>query len=89
MADQGAVTVGTSSTELVAAGNDEANAADAGFIYITNNDSADVFIGDDTVTTTTGIIIPAGETFAFHAKRSRPLHGISAAGGANVRYFIR
>ena len=89
MADQAAVTVGTSSTELIAADDSRVLASLSTWIYITNLDVADVFVGDEDVTTATGTPIAAGETMVFPTRPRRALHGISAAGSAPVRYFIR
>jgi hypothetical protein len=87
MADQGAITVTTSSTQIVAA-SDGRLQGDKGFIVVHNAHTADVYIGASDVTTSTGIILPAGETQRFVLRPTKALHAILASGTGTIRYGI-
>lgn len=88
MADQAAVTVTTTATEIVAA-DDPRQSGPNGIIIVENRGSEEVFIGDNAVTTSTGIAIASGAKEPFRAANGKPLFGIVAAGSEEVRFFIR
>lgn len=85
---QGAVTIGTSATEIVAA-DDVRQTGRGGIIYFTNEDVNDVWVGDSGVTTSTGTRVPPGEMMPFRAVVGHGLFGISAAGSAPGRFYVR
>lgn len=88
MAQQAAVSVETSATELVAA-DDKRQTGSNGIIYVHNAGSTDIYVGDAEVTTATGIPVASGKTEPFRAVNGHGLFGIVASGTESARYLIR
>ena len=76
----GAITVTTAATLIKAANTDRYS------ISVYNNGSATIYVGpDDTVTTSTGMPIPAAAEREI--KATTAVYGIIAAATANIRYW--
>jgi hypothetical protein len=54
-------------------------------ILIQNNSTYDIYIGDSSVTTSTGVRLRPGADITIYGKGA--IYGISATAGCNVRYL--
>ena len=75
-----AVSVSSTATDLVA--SDLANRRK---ILVQNIGSKNIFIGNSGVTTSTGVMVPAGASAEFELGSQVNLHAITASGSSNVR----
>lgn len=79
----GATSVGNTATDIV--GTDLTGRAQ---VVLQNLGNKDAYIGNsNAVTTSNGIILPSGGTIVLDAGASIDLHGITASGTADIRYF--
>jgi hypothetical protein len=82
-----AVSVGTAATLIVPANNLRLS------LYIVNNSTQTVYLGDSTLTTSNGIPLQAGGTFQEDSGGTKTwggaIYGIVSATTADVRYWER
>jgi len=83
----GAVSVGVSATQIVAANTNRHS------ILIGNNSSQTLFIGDSTVTTANGIPVSAGSSFLEDSGGLKlwggAIYGIVSSSTADIHYWER
>lgn len=79
----GATSVGNTATDII--GTDLTGRVQ---VMLQNKGNKDVFIGsDNSVTISTGILLAVGATMVLDAAAAINVHGITASGTSDVRYF--
>ena len=74
-----AVTVGTSPTSVrTTTDSDET-------VVVYNNDTATVYLGDSTVTSSVGFPLPSGASLAVQLTLNSALYAVTASGTADLR----
>jgi hypothetical protein len=83
-----ALTSGTVSVGTVATLIDGASSSNPVHLHIHNNDNTDnLYIGDSTVTTATGLVLTKLDSFEIHLRPGNRLYAISAKTGHVVSYI--
>lgn len=76
--------VGTTATPIAPDSDPRADGRPGSSVVVYNPGPTEVFLGNDSVTTTTGFSLPSGATFQAELDDTDRLHGIVAAGTQTV-----